>query len=46
MNDEISSKNQKLQILQNQKFKLSSSKDEEDTLARMRNKISKASSTF
>jgi predicted nucleic acid-binding Zn-ribbon protein len=46
LTDEISLKNQRLQILENQKFKMSSMKDEEDTLTKMRNKISKTSSTF
>lgn len=46
LTDEISLKNQRLQILENQKFKISSMKDEEDTLTKMRNKISKTSSTF
>jgi hypothetical protein len=46
LTDEISLNNQRLQILENQKFKMSSMKDEEDTLTKMRNKISKTSSTF
>ncbi len=39
-------KNQRLQILENQKLKIGMSKEEEDTLTKMRNKINKTSSTF
>jgi hypothetical protein len=47
LNDDMNIKIQRIQILENQKMKSGlMSKDEDDTLTKMRNKINRTSSTF
>lgn len=47
LNDDMNIKNQRIQILESQKLKSSLiSKEEDDTLTKMRNKINRTSSTF